>query len=855
MEIGQALNYHPDKLPNDWAPPRAEVTPGAARLMITEDAGISGPRDLVTQTMAQFDVPPDYVYKGVDVGGHEFHKMPNGRYRVTMPEIGSYFDYDSFGEARRAANSWGKDFDRVRWAGYRKGLDVFYDGHVYMVSDGTRMWTAKNIDELNRIYRRFPDVEYSAQEVFEEMSEEVESVMPEVKTRLKEELGWSEEQVERFLNMDEIPRPATAGEMSDLYEGVRPISAKSILSMNWKNMDDVMETISRQMNDPEILKLYEDLENGRRLAVAEENNLIPIVNQIFSKGEVGKKLKRLDDEHMRRIYYWMGGQEAEMPAIWEKFGRPGPEDELRITQIRKIYDHLAVRIGIDPKKFVDNYMPRIRKAFGANQAKLNEMIMAEDLLNHAFPEGPPSELKIMFDQDRLNVLLQIVVDENAYRVTLKYIGQGLKKAHMNEAWKKMYKHIQGLQIRGISMKNGALVGKLNDYREQVMGYWHPDGFKNLMQVGSKTNEWLWDHIPAVRRPGRLKDEFMKSGQLLYQKMFALNYLTNMAFRPYFAFRNAHQVWTTLDPIFGNVSEAIQYVLKHEDEVYAYLRRTGVITNAMPLANRIDDATSMMNKMLESGLSWFKNSDEFTRAIAYTAARMRYEEAVEAMRAGVIKTKAQFIDVARLDYFNEATREKVWQFAWRGTMEGKPDVVTAGRDFMGWRASENSMFGYRASATPDMHKKSVIGKMFGQYGTYSAGYRHQVLGTLRNLKGNRAKQIAYITKFLINHGILWGYTTALGMKATNYIPMMPGIFTGGPMWDVAYLVSQSLDLGTQDGKLSRQELARSMVNLAPGVLQVKYLKKAIEYADGGDPWRAFLAITTAPVNPNAPFEAF
>jgi hypothetical protein len=161
---------------------------------------------------------------------------------------------------------------------------------------------------------------------------------------------------------------------------------------------------------------------------------------------------------------------------------------------------------------------------------------------------------------------------------------------------------------------------------------------------------------------------------------------------------------------------------------------------------------------------------------------------------------------------------------------------------GKKLIDDTMFVYDGAQSPMMFD-GVVGKAFGRYGTYSVGYRANIW---RGLKyGTAADKAGFIGRFITNQAALWATFGAMGIKASNFIPGQPAVFTGGPMFDLGITLIRSADTNSYQGRQARGELTRALGQLVPGTLQYSYLKKAMDYADTGDWWKAFLAITSTP----------
>jgi len=285
---------------------------------------------------------------------------------------------------------------------------------------------------------------------------------------------------------------------------------------------------------------------------------------------------------------------------------------------------------------------------------------------------------------------------------------------------------------------------------------------------------------------------------------------------------------------------------------------GVVSGQAPVVTKLLAADTFIGAITEKSMKMFKNSDEYTRAIAYATAKLRWEDAVDAWKKGAINQKKQFLDISGLDIMHPDIADRAWGFFQDGITKNDDVAITAGRDVFATKVTQDTMFGYRASESPMMNH-SFLGKMFGQYGTYAAGYRANIFNGIRY--ANNAKRAAFAARFLAVNGALYGSFAMLGINATDFIPGLPGLFSGGPMFQTA------VDIMTMFGNSQESQQARARVekaffpvsvsektgavkigypDLMPGTIQWSYLKKAYDYAQQGDAWKTWLALSTIPI---------
>jgi hypothetical protein len=286
-----------------------------------------------------------------------------------------------------------------------------------------------------------------------------------------------------------------------------------------------------------------------------------------------------------------------------------------------------------------------------------------------------------------------------------------------------------------------------------------------------------------------------------------------------------------------------------DNLIDTLRGLGVLDRKPPIRGELGGLGTRLNRISHSAFKMFKGSDDYTRLVAYNTGSVLMDRAYDAIRKGdidlnTVNGKRAFLELSGLGKTDKFLADELFARVKRGFADGEDaNVLASAKLTWGQKLIDDTMFIYNQSQVP-MAFDGVVGKAFGRYGTYSVGYRANLW---RGLKyGTTSDKIGFITRFIGNQAALWGAFSALGIRATNFFPGQPAVFTGGPMFDLGLTIIQSADTSSYAGRQARGELGNALQQLVPGTLQYHYLKKAIGYVDQGDWWRAFLSITSTPV---------
>ena len=835
-EVADKLNYRPKKISNTFAPKVTIIDENAAKLTFENGTAIGSKRS-IKKMLGKFE-DMDEAARMQKVSGYETGEVyvkPSGDYEVHMPEIGVIEKFASKTEAERFLRRTWRDFDNLTEIARRKGLQVWQDGMTYKVSDGSETFVVRSRDDLIRTFNAYPDSS-GGREVLEGMVDQ-------------DELNAIDKVLHNFntanIPVQDGPPIRPLGDISVLdTQPLKSIGASGELRAIIDNMDHWAEVTLKKAGMQGVLEKYRQIEITYRMAKGEIDKAEQAVRAIFTDPKTGKLLP---EARRKAIYYHSGAQtpDEELQAL-NIYGDLTPGEKTMAANLRKLLGEekggvltgLAGTFNLPPEKFLRNYMPRIMDWAVQNQAAVAKMSSAEELIEAAarnvYGTGAPKHLKAFFKNMRTSEVLEFAAIDDPIKALQHYVRVGFRQKYMGKAWEELY---------GALAKSGVdegVIHRFNRYRETLMGMGTPEGMKTARRIGE-----AWG-----------KKVGMKNGANLIDAYFSMNYLANMGYRPWLALRNTYQVFTTLAPRIGNswVDDAVGKVRKFTNADYEYLQRVGVIPNQPPIVNTIMDADSKLGWLTHKALGMFKSTDEYTRAVAFHSAAGRFDFAMSKWQRGTIKNVDDFLKEAGVTKMDDNTVKAVRRLV----EEGSDQSVEAAKVRFGTQLSEESMFGYRQSQAPMLHTGSFWGKIFGQYGTYSAGYRSVIARGLTN--GNFGDKAAFVARFLANQSALYAAFTALGINARNFIPGSPALFGGGPQFEVAVAIAQSMS-PTYKGKQGRSILARKFLPLRhneerglypnypemlPGSIQIRYAGKALEYLEQEDYWRAFLALTTTPI---------
>jgi hypothetical protein len=744
-----------------------------------------------------------------------------------MPEMALIKKFKSAAEANKFMKKAWTDFDNVSEVAHKKGLDFWFDRGKMKFSDGSSTLTAANDEEMLKIFREYPD-STGPREIFEAYDPET---LPPIERVLQE------------FDISELDGAAdnTLKKAPDLSKN---LSSRQELRALIENMDYWVERTfgPKEINAPNLIRKYRSLNTSQSIAQHDITETEKVITAIFSdeKGNIMPKARR------RAIFYHGGAQTIEeAEEAFASFGELSTSEKAALENLRKllgtkngnILTGLAGKFGVDSERFIFQYMPRIMEYSSKNAAELSKLKNAQELFENALKNvndtTAPRKLGAFFKNLRASEVLSFDAVDDPFEAIMHYSRVGHRQLYMGQAWEDLYKELQDTHA------SSGMIHRFNRYREGLMGVRTTDGQKVAERIGAAFGSKLG----------------ISNGKDLVNAYFSVNYLSNMGWRPWLAIRNTFQVWTTLAPRFGNywTNEAIKHVADIGEDSYEYLKKLNVVKGAPPVVNEILDAEGFVGKIVHKGLAMFQNSDDITRAVSYYVGELRFNDALMKMRSGVIKNVDDFLKEAGVTKMDSDTLSEIRRLV----QTNSDEMIAAARTKFGSKISDDSMFMYTQAQAPTLYNGSFFGKLFGQYGTYAAGYRASIYRGLQY--GSAGDKMAFVARFLGNQLALWGSFNALGIRANDFFPGAPALFGGGPQFEVATAILEATSTDYR-GQQARAKLARyfspitytatsgvkgNYPEMAPGSLQYRYLKKAYEYLEQGDTWRAFLSLTTTP----------
>lgn len=837
-ELLDAIDYIPQKLDSTYGPKVVRITDQGFEMEIAGNR-IFQSREDAAKFLSQFQDGRGIAYERAIVQSPkgEVSILGDGTYKITLPEYGVMKHFDSLGEARSfLARSDNPDFTDLQDIARLKSADVTFRNGDYLVHVGPNRYVAKDLDELKAILRdKVPDPSDGAPNILDALDPSIEASVPDLVNtwkgaRSKPKVGPNPYNLPPEVPFDAAKAPAT------VWENLRAMNA---------NFTSWIEGYIERTGNKALGRAFADFRDGMRsvsMNTVQDNRTL---DTIF-RGANGRLLKK--DQRIK-IFYHLGATGLEdAQALGQQYmTRYGkalkpltPEEEAVASKVRTFLDDMGKRFGIRFKDLITDYMPRLRDMYDSANLDLLRRVQTADELVAVLPNAkPPKDLKFWAENARVDDVARFFLKDDALEVLMMYAAQGNKKLYLSQPWKQLH------QVAEATKLPAEISARINLYRENIMSSYHSNAERNLEAIGVSFARSLKDGPLGKLIPLSLR-EMEDLGRNAYKSVLSMTYFASMGWKPFLAIRNSMQPWTMAAPRLGLdwVSKAYKEVLDNPKPIAERLRKIGVLTEKPPIVNQVFGHETLAGRALEKSMEWFKNSDDLTRMVAYRASELKFDNAVRAWDMGLVKTPESFFEMAGLDVIDPTTRQQVWElFSSAGNDTLKRNSA---RDAFAFKMQRDTMFDYSGSDTPGMFQEGIMGKLFGQFGTYSAGYRANMANMFKY--GSPKKRAEMVATYLATTTALWAGFNALRIKTNDFTPGVGAIFTGGPMFDIALDGVKAMDPG-YEGAQARARLKDQIPRMLPGSAQVLGIQRALEYQSQGDTYAALLSLMATPVTPS------
>jgi hypothetical protein len=520
------------------------------------------------------------------------------------------------------------------------------------------------------------------------------------------------------------------------------------------------------------------------------------------------------------------------------------DDEVRAArELRDLFGKtdeqgLFFAFDIDPDMFIENYLPHVKKWALEHPNQQFADSNLKGFFRAIWGPHPPKELDAWFKKMRVSDVMDMAFEKNPFVLAQKYNFVGHRQRFLGPVWERISKWID-------TMPDDIAKDRFNIYRNQVMGL--PQTWTE--ELARKITGTMLERM-GLKGAVRIKD--------ITKALTSVGYMSALGVRPYMWFRNSFQIFTTLSPKIGNkwVVKALHSILNDKSgAIFDGLRAQGIITRQLPVFGaEALDPIGPISRFATKAMKQYKNSDEFTRAVAYVAAMLRYEDAVGKLKRGLLKNKDEFFGMSGMWNLGTDMKNRALQ------MINNNEWPVAGNMFA-TEIVNQTMFPYRAGMSPTWFR-GVIGNLFGQFGTYPVHYLENIKSTLKN--ANVGQKIGFATTWIGNMTFIAETFRQVGINPGSFIFWRPATFAGGPWFHMGYQMTQ-LMAPNYRGRQARAELlglrerengftldlTKSQLGLwmVPFSFYLKSLGSAVNNFNQGKNWEAFLDLGSAPKNMN------
>jgi len=392
----------------------------------------------------------------------------------------------------------------------------------------------------------------------------------------------------------------------------------------------------RVYGDWKPMQLFEELMKNMRLSHAETRSYNNLLRQIFAPYQ--RKLAGYKRKQLQGLTYLVEAETPEQEAkVIEMYGLPEDASKTTKEMVRRLYDAMFHKYGIDPKTYIKNYVTHIIRAKTLEPKAYRDQMMLKDI----FPSGLPKNLVSVFEIERMAETWEDLEDNIMYVmeqygrsvIRTKFLGPTVEKIKtaVNQApsdRKHVYRQLLVTLREALGMPMSALEA---DTKES---------FKIL-------------HRHLATNQSKVKAVIDAIGL----DPFALSYLAFMPFRAWFAIRNLFQPYITLPPRGwkpGDILDAQHAFVTAGPDVIRELRDNGIIIERVPIGG--GEALSkegVIPWLTRKGMFLITHTDEINRGVSYLMVRQKMEAAAEKYGP---TGDARFIEAVNLDRYDPFTRK-------------------------------------------------------------------------------------------------------------------------------------------------------------------------------------------------------
>ena len=750
-------------------------------------------------------------------GRIEFVKKSK-QFEVVIPDIGERMIFNKIGEARKYLEGGWKEMDNIKYSANIKGYRMEYRVGKWLLynDDGTQL-AFDNFEQMTKALKNVPTPEWA----------------PEL-SGIPEELleGFKRPEHSLFL----VKQPVIP-EGSALDYGIHARASTMYLPIQSN-----LELLVKKGGNPIALELFHKTESLRTFMEGREDEMKKLFLTVFDKGggKVFNKKTRFWIGEYKKALNPQQQEKVVSDALFTDKIKLGRQELEAAEKLRTVYESLAPYFDVDPKLILDGYLPRIAIDVKQNTGRVFSEGKIGTYLKDVYKNKVPKEMDAFFQHARTSEAIGMAVEADPLAQLLRYSHVGLKEKYLGNI-------IEEIKKSPILAKDPVMQERLFTYIREIGGLPSGHAQEVIRQITPKI-------LKKIGVDTSLTNDIVKW-------FMTLGYGASMGYKGFLPVRNMNQIFTMLAPRMGGnhwVKQALKEVAgPRGGEIFNTLRKKGVIMSSLPLfGSEIVDQTSLLGKLTHTGLKWYKNSDDFTRAVAYVASDLKFQDAFGKIQSLNLKGD-EFLHLSGVSTMEPVLRKNIIELIDAGNSRGAKDLFAT-------QITKETMFPYKAGMAPQLYS-GTIGKMFGMMGHYSAYYIDNIRRSI-NYMTTGEKLIAGGV-FAANSTFLYGAFRAIGVNARAFLPWEPAMFTGGPSWEILHDMLSAASFGAEGkasrallfglsnkgGKLSFNPLNSTFFKWTfPGAFEIRKIRDAVDLANEGNSWGAFLSLTGSPLDPEWEF---
>lgn len=511
----------------------------------------------------------------------------------------------------------------------------------------------------------------------------------------------------------------------------------------------------------------------------------------------------------KRVQYsaWL---EAPDKAAVEKALNFSKQDRINVRKLRGIFDKHFTEFGINPDRYLTDYLPRLRMALRDLPADVSpdEYNAA---IRRAFGDNVPKEVKFFAEFSRKDGAGVDFRELDSLKLVSRYIREGAFKKFVGDQYNLMsYKYrydkpfIKDFDKRGVNVTVDAFNSYLQTFRRPPSAV-----FSTIDDAVDRVVRFV------SRAEGRKVPEGLS--EKVVGEIAGMYYGGLMGWRIPTMMRNSFQPIQTTYPLIGgrHLLAGLAEASTKEGKELALAK--GVIRGDVESLHELRDLTSSRllagaRKLTDKSLAGFQGVENWSRRVTYLGARRKFLDAAKQVGTDDVK---KLFDVGDVDMLHRVMQNDIEKIL-------KADGLEAAADRYAKDIVQSAMFGYGQGERGELFR-GTGGRALGAFGIWPSAYA-SYLGNIRSMPTHKAKRA--VARLLGANAAL---ASSIGLTGkylsdsedietdTGWLLFGQLGFTGGPIKDLA---------------LSGIEGSTQLLN-APfkaGITGVVHPDRALDFAD-------------------------